>query len=741
MAEGNFFSNFNEMLRARAEGRRSPRVPQLGGVLYLDQPRVQKPEPAGPPMAKTAADYLGIARRRWPLIAGAATLFTCAGAVATSSLPTAYRADAVLLLDTRNGQADLNAAAAAPRPFDATAVRGEMEVLNSRDMARAVVEKLRLADRPGIVRIDASAQDPTAAPRVEAAVARLLGRLSVQNDGRSPVVKIGIAAATPQLAAAIANAYAEAYLAHQIAAKNEATRRASDGLERQIAILHRQVAENEQQTALYKEQHGLAATRGATVTAQEVAEINSQLIAAHGDRVQKEAALRSARQVLDSPGGAEAAGQVLGSPLIQHLREQEADLMRRAAELSTRYRPAHPTMVRMAAEIADLHRKLADEAGRVVRAMADAASAARTREEALKANLAELSQSTTRQEGTSTRLRELEHEGDATRTLLDSLLARFEQISAQQGLQQPDAQILSRAEPSAARPVPDKRRLYATAVFLSVVLGVFLAVALEFADASFRRPDEIEELTGLPVLGVIPAGAAQRSRPGKRHRAEAVLSEALRDVRSGLRQSLAGAPLGVMLVTSAGDDEGKTFFAVGLGRSVVRAGLRCLVIDCHFQRPGLDRLLSPAPARDLPVAAGYPQIHVDGASALHYIPAPAAEQRRLLRSQDLFDSVEMGNYIRRMRGHYDLIILDAPPVQAVGDLVPLSRLADTALFLIRWGRTPRRAATSALRVLALRGVSLAGIVLSRVDLRRYATYGQGAYIRHLQNASASAAGR
>jgi polysaccharide biosynthesis transport protein len=207
------------------------------------------------------------------------------------------------------------------------------------------------------------------------------------------------------------------------------------------------------------------------------------------------------------------------------------------------------------------------------------------------------------------------------------------------------------------------------------------------------------------------------------------------------RAARAGAPTGVLLVTSLAEAEGKTFFATALGRSVARARQRCLVIDCHFQRPGIERALSPVPAKGVPTPASYPQIQVDKPSGLHYVVAPALEQRRIFRAQDLFESAEMNSYILRMRSHYDLVILDAPPLPAVSDLAALSRLADATIFLIRWGRTPRQAALNGLRLLRARRTSLAGVVLSRVDLPRYATYGYRDYVRYLRSAAGPAPAR
>ena len=737
MPEGNFFTDFNDILRTRAESRRG-RVLPIGGELYptlTRGPPRQGAASTSPRAFKSISDYLGVIRRRWRLAVSATALFTAVAGIVTWETPTRYRAEAVVLLDTRDLQVlDLTAAIPA-RLFDATKVRGEMEVLKSRRLAEQVVERLHLAERPDF------GGHADAARRTQQATDALLSRLAVENDGHSLVLKIAISAANPQLAADIANTYAEVYLDRQIAVKEEATQRAAELLKKQIAALRDQLAATEEQIAQYREAHGITSVRGTTVSAQELADINAQLIAAHSDRVQKEAAYRYAKQVLASPDGTASAGQVLASPLIQRLREQEADLLRQMAELSTRYRPAHPTMIRMKAEYDDLRHKIADESNRIVQSLADQASAALTREDALKANLAELAQSTARQQNVEVELQELEHEADASRALYQNLLARFEQTTAEKDIQLPDAQIVSNADPSASRSWPDRPRQFAVAAFASLILGIALPFIVELLDPSFRRADDIEETLGLPALGVFPTVELARGSSRPTDRAEAMLSEALRVIRSGLRQVQGGVPTGVVLVTSSTEGEGKTFFAAALGRSIIRARQRCLLVDCNFERPGLDKLMAPTPAEGMPTPATYPHIQIDRQSGLHYIPAPAAEQRRLFRSQDLFESPEMRSYIQRMRGHYDLIILDAPPAAAIADVVALSRLADIGILLVRWGRTPRQRALNTLHLLAGRGLRLAGLVLSRVNLRRYGTYGYAEYVRYLESVLAPVRGR
>jgi succinoglycan biosynthesis transport protein ExoP len=687
---------------------------------------------------RTISEFLGVFRRRWRFIVGTAALCVTIAAVVTWRMPTLYRAEAVIMPETRNRVSDITAAT--PLAFDAAMLRDEIEVLRSGTLAAMVAERLHLSELAAFGGSTTPAPDADESRRrMQRAVATLLSRLTISNDGRSFVVRIQIMDGNPRLAADIANAYADLYLERQIAAKNESTRQRSEWLKQQISALRSQNFDLEQTIGRYRRQHGITSTHGTTVTTQELTDINSQLVSAHSDRLQKEAVLQHAKQVLGTPGGAEAASQVLASASIQRLRDQETDLLRRQAELSTRYQPAHPVMVKVQAEIDDLHGKIADEVNRVIRAMADDASAARTREDALKENLAELARSSEGQEGDQAELRQLEGEADADQTLYENLLARLKQTSAQMDIQQADAQIIGRADPPAA-PFSDKQHLLATEALLSVLFGGVLAFIMDMFDPSFRRAEEIEEQAGVPVLGLLPT--VEPLRPGEKpaERRETALSEALRGIKSGLLHARPSAPIGVVVVTSAAEGEGKTFFSVALGRSLVRARLRCLVVDCHFYRPGVDKLLSPAPpkgeAQPAPASGRYPQIQVDKYSGLHYIAAPDLAQRRLFRSQDLFESAEMRDYILRARDRYDLIILDAPPVPAVSDVIALCHLADATICLVRWGHTPRQTALNALRVLALRGAIIAGVVLSRVDLRLHVAYGYHDYASYLQTAAA-----
>src|SRR5262249_34924006 len=130
--------------------------------------------------------------------------------------------------------------------------------------------------------------------------------------------------------------------------------------------------------------------KGTSLTAQQLTELNSQLVLASAERSQKEATLRQIRELLKSPGGAATAGQVLASPIIQQLSQQETDVSRRAAEASTIYGEKHPIIAKLRSESEEIQRRMSNEIGKVVRNLASELSISQSREAQLKARLNEV---------------------------------------------------------------------------------------------------------------------------------------------------------------------------------------------------------------------------------------------------------------------------------------------------------------------------------------------------------------
>ena len=697
-------------------------------------------------------EILSTLRRRKKVILGCAVVIMGLAMTYVYQLTPRYTAQASLMLQDQSLQARDIQNVLSGLQDSTSVVATQVEVLGSPAIAERVATKLHLETVPEFNPIlqpsaeippawlrqkvlswlglgqgepDAVAPIPKEITPADVAGA-LASRVTASNDGVSYIIKVRATSESPVLAAQIANAYVDAYLTDQLEAKFDATRRASGWLNDHLTDLREKVLNSDRAVQLFKEQHNLSTT-GTTVTSQQLSELNSQLIIAAADRAQKESAYRELQSVVKVPGALESARGVAAAPLVEKLREQEAELLRKQAELATRYKPEHPTMINLKAQIEDIHRKITQEANNAVRSLGDELTAARAKEASLRTTLASLTHSTTEQDKAQVQLAELQREAQANKALYEDFLGRFKQTSVQQDVQQADARVVANAVPPGAPSFPNKSLYLNIALAVSLFVGVVVAFVLEQLDSGFRTSDQIEKTLGLATLGMVP-NLARGRKPHEIVVAEpvALYSEAIRSVRTALRYSDVDDPPKVVLVTSSLPSEGKTVFATSLARSVARSGSKALLIDCDLRRPGVSKLLRPAQDRGLvnlfdENAPAESLIQVDEGSGMHFIPAAGGTAN----PQDLLGSQHMRSFLDQMRSKYDLIVIDSPPVLVVSDAIILSHIVDTTMYIVRWEKTPRHVVTGAVKMMRANGGEMAGAVLSRVNTRKHAAYGYG----------------
>ena len=324
-------------------------------------------------------------------------------------------------------------------------------------------------------------------------------------------------------------------------------------------------------------------------------------------------------------------------------------------------------------------------------------------------------------------MRELQREADANKLLYENFLTKFKQTSSEEDIQQADARLVSSALPPRIPSFPKKTVLVGFSFLVSLLVGAAAAFILERLDNGFRSSEQVEKLLGVSTLGLVPGVVRQElpqdvvvKRPTSQY------SEAIRSIRTALRYSDVDNPPKVVLITSSLAGEGKTVFAGSLARSVARSGGKSLLVDCDLRRPSVAKLLGvngePGMLDIFAENANIDSlIRVDEDSGMHYIPSKGGTAN----PQDLLSSQQMRSFLERMRARYDLIVLDAPPVLAVSDPIILSHFVDTTIYLVRWETTPRPIVTGAVRMLRANGGEIAGVVLSRVNARKHATYGYG----------------
>ncbi len=545
---------------------------------------------------------------------------------------------------------------------------------------------------------------------------------------RSRLIRVVYTSTDPIIAAEAANAAAELYIGAQRNAKGRATSEANSWLDQRVIEVHQQVIEAQRKRDEFRRNAGIVQVGDLSINAEQLAQLNLQLVAARTARQQAEARHVQVSKLTESGAQLESVPEVLSSTLIQTLRLQEIEAARKIAEMQTQFRDGHPKMILAKAELADIRAKLQGEVSKIATQLRHELDLTRSTEANLQAEVARLQQLVEEQNDSKVTLDLLEADLQASKQLYETLLSRYKETEVQDStIQREDARIISAAIPPGGPFYPQKKLIVAIALMVSLLIGVILAIGIELLDSGFRSLTQIESLTGLPTLGMVPL-IGRKTRSIRPHQLAvtkpgSIYGEAVRTVRTALTLSDSDQPPRTLLVTSSVPNEGKTSTVLSIACQSAKSGQRSIVLDCdlrqsavhlHFGVPnqlGLtDYLVGRARLEEV--------IEIDSISGAHFIPSGARAPNPI----DLLGSLQMRRLLKALSQAYDLVILDTPPVLAVSDALVMVGQVDATLFLVRWEKTRRQAAVAGLKLALEARANLAGVVLSQVDVKRHAQY-------------------
>ncbi len=661
-----------------------------------------------------------IASRRWLLLGVMAAVFACLALVIFRLQPL-YTASAELVIEQAPGQSTNPLAQAMPLTADREKVLSEVQVLLSRGLAEKAVREFGLEEKPefnpGLTKsfLRTLTGDSPAASEV---LDRFAKRLKVYQVGTSRVIAVEFTASDPVLARDVANRMVDLYLDEQREARANVNAQASGWLAQQIDALRNRVAESEEKAEEFRARSGLLEGNGVQLQAQQLSELNTQLSAARAARAEAEARAASLERYAASNGadsGAESNAQVLQSPLIQQLRQQEVQVKRELSELSAELLPTHPRMVQKQAELDNLQGQIRAEIGKVVASVRSEAQIAAAREANADRELRALEVRRAVADRDQIQLRALEREAAANRSVLESFLARYTEVSTRGGIavQETNARVISRAVVPDVPSFPQRGPMLVLAAMIGLGCGLGAVFIAEVTNRTVRHVKDIELVSGVPVLAALPAVAAPQDealrRPG------GAFAYGLRLLHAGLGIMPAGERRGrIVAVTSTARGEGRTTTAIGFARSMAQAGLRVLLVDADFAHPGLERIMGRKLEwgfRDLVMgAAGFDHVIArDTVTSAHIISAGHAYRGSVLTSPRLRP------VLQALVHAYDVVVLDCEPA-ASADAQLLMRLADQCLYAVRWNATDReRAAANVRYITAARGRGGLGVVVTGAE--------------------------
>jgi succinoglycan biosynthesis transport protein ExoP len=570
------------------------------------------------------------------------------------------------------------------------------------------------------------------AKRQNTRINAFLSGLDVEQQSFTRIVEVSYTARSPAYAAKAANALADTYVRNTLEIKYAGTRDAVLWLGEQLEELRQKVEVSEAATERLRQGDALIQGRSATVVSEQISALNAQLIDAQAESARLRARLRQIEELRGSPDWEEQTTAAVSSEMIQALRLEQFRLEREAAELATEYGDKHPKMINVHVEIADVRDRVRREIDNLVISARNELEAARARQSTIQARLNNLTNEVGTLNEAEMRLRALDREAEANRTLYEAFLTRFKETSVQEEVQQPDARVISYAQIPNVPSFPPKQKILLGSVFLAMGLGLALVIAIEMLDNGFRTSEQLAQHLGLPILALIPTTAAKRKIKSPADyvikQPYGMYTEAISSLFVHVKGKRSAEEGQAVLVSSGLPKEGKTATAASLARRAALFGDKVLLLDCDFRRPRLheelglnfspglsqvlkgEMLLEEALQEDVPT--GLKVLSCGG-----LIKDAAA----LVRSEVFAD------FLTELKLRFDIVIIDSSPVLAVVEPQILSGLMDKVILLVRWGKTPKKAASAAARQLQDLGIEIDGVVMTQIDLKKQGYYGYGEY--------------
>jgi polysaccharide biosynthesis transport protein len=561
-------------------------------------------------------------------------------------------------------------------------------------------------------------------------IENVLRKIRAEPANRSTVLTLKFESVDPSLAALGANKLADLYLTQQLESKQSVSQQDRAFLEAEIVSLRQDVAVKEQAIQNFRREHGLIERQGErSGTEQQMAELRTREVAVRAQLQAAEARLRQVESLLSNDTDLESAARLLDSPILTGLLTREIEIGREIAELSQDFGERHPRMISLRAEQSALQDRKRLEIEQIAQRQRNEVQVFRSEQASLRESIRGLERGFQERGEHVVELERMEREAQAQRDLLGTYLDRLQEIASLERAQQPDARIISRAVLPDQPTYPQRGLIFGIAFFGALLSGSLLVFGLEGLDNTFRSSEQIEDMVGLPTLGLVPLITDLDRRTGTPEdyvidNPNSPFGEAVRSLRTALLLTGAGTAPRTVLLTSSVPGEGKTSMAMCLARINARAGRKTLLIDCDLRRPRLHELsgvengigLSDVLIRNQDLQD---VLLADERSGAYFITAgaPVPDPAAILASE------RMRKLLKEVTGRYDLVILDSPPVLSVSDARVLSQVVDKTLFLVHWGSTRRTDVMMGVKQLIEAGADMAGLVLSRVNVKKHAKYG------------------
>jgi capsular exopolysaccharide synthesis family protein len=692
--------------------------------------------------------WRSITKRKWAILALVAVVALVAGVIAYGLTPV-YRATATVFIEP--GKVNVVSIAEVYTTNQQQNLQTQSEILRSRKVAERTARELKLWDHPAF---DPRQAKPSWRAQLmgmfgakqakpvwtqenleKATIGALTGRLVVEPVRNSQLLRVSFESEDPVLAATVINTAVNQYINGDREARMKVAQQVSSYLQERLGSLRENLLKSEQALQAYREQNGIVSLGGSAqaLPGRQFGDSADRLLAARARRLELESAYEQARA--SKPADYAAIPAIARNATVAETLKQMDTAQRNLSVMQETLSAGHYKVQQAQGELAQLQKLLVQQSTAAVAALRAEYDAARSIETSFERTLGIAKGGVQEVNRDEFRLAVLERDVAGNRQLYELFMSRSKETNVAGDVQGDVARMIDEAMPSYGPVRPDKMGIILRAALVALVLGAIASLLMDRLDNTIKGGDDAELRLRLPVLTALPMVEST----DRAHMARLFLDESHSHYAEGIRTARTGVLLSsldvahkILLITSTLPGEGKTTVAVNLAMAHSQTK-RTLLIDADMRRSQVGRALGiPAGLK------GLTNLVAGNASAEECIVTVKDTTLQVMPVGDLppnplelLLSQRFKDVLKHLSEHFEMIIIDSPPVELVSEALVLAPLCTNVAFVAKAMSTPAPLMRKSITRIQRAGGNILGVIVNQLDFkhaqRYYGEYGAGSY--------------
>ena len=578
----------------------------------------------------------------------------------------------------------------------------QFKILRSRDLGEKIVKALKLDDQPPYK------DNPDAG-------ALFMAHVGVEPIPESRLVTVTVTHPSPKEAALWANTLADVYRDASLEGRLDNAKKAYEWLQGRLTATQGSMREAQEKLFKSYQTQDLFVPEGSvSAVSTSITRLNDDFIAARTRRITIEAAVQQVRDMRARGESLDSVPQVAADPVVVGLNSQIGALTVDLSKLLEKYKPAHPEVQKIEAQIAEIKKARVARAEQIMGGLQAEFTQLQKRENELKAAIDGQKSVAASQSRRTSELEVLKKEAESSKGLYEVLLQKLNESDIAASIKNNNVSVVEKASAPRSPVRPAKRKIGLIGLLLGLALGVGLVLARDYLDNTLRDPEEVERYLHLDLLAAVPRYEADNAH---------LVTEAYQNLRTALLFARGEEDGQVVLITGTAPQEGKTTTLVNIAKLLAGAGEKTVVLDCDLRRaqihqrlglerePGLtDHFVKHVPLDEILKPTELPNLFVITAGPLPPNPPALLARKSVV---DLF---------AELRTRFEWILVDSPPLASVTDALLLARHADVAVMVVQHNKVDKKVVKRSVAALQKASPNVLGVVLNQVDVQQKGYY-------------------